>query len=135
MKRVFIETKDFQKKLDSFKIGGDMKKKTKTKLGQGLLKGLKEAVAYENQKIDLRTKTVEIPDTPPEFTKLQVKAVRERILKVSQPVFAKYLGVSDGAVKSWEFGTNKPQGSSARLIQMAQIDPKKFKELMLEIAE
>lgn len=32
-----------------------MKKKSTTKLGQGLLKGLKEAVAYENKKIDLRT--------------------------------------------------------------------------------
>lgn len=112
-----------------------MKKKTKTKLGQALLKGLKEAVAYESGKIDLRTKTVEMPDAPPIFTKAQVKTVRERILKVSQPVFAKYLGVSAGAVKSWELGTNTPQGSSARLIQMAQRDPEKFTEMMSEIAE
>ena len=112
-----------------------MKKKNTTKLGQGLLKGLKEAVAYENQKMDLRTTTIEIPDTPPQFTKLQVKQVREKILKVSQPIFAKILGVSDGAVKSWELGTNKPHGSSARLIQMAQRDPEKFKEIILEIAE
>lgn len=112
-----------------------MKKKNTTKFGQGLLKGLKEIAAYESQKMDLRTTAIEIPDTPPEFTKIQVKQVREQILKVSQPVFAKILGVSDGAVKAWELGTNKPQGSSARLIQMAQKDPKKFKEIILEIAE
>ena len=112
-----------------------MKKKSATKLGQGLLKGLKEAVAYESKKMDLRTTVIDIPGTPPEFTKLQVKQVREQILKVSQPIFAKILGVSDGAVKSWELGTNTPHGSSARLIQMAKKDPEKFKEIILEIAE
>lgn len=112
-----------------------MKNKTKSKLELGLLKGLKEAVAYENKKIDLRSTTLEIPDAPPEFSKLQVKEVREDILKVSQPVFAKILGVSDGTVKAWEQGANKPQGSSARLIQMAKRDPEKFREMMLELAE
>jgi DNA-binding transcriptional regulator YiaG len=111
-----------------------MKKKNTTKLGQGLIKGLKEAVAFENKKMDLRSTSIEIPDKPPEYTKIQVKQVREKILKVSQPIFAKILGVSDGAVKSWELGTNTPHGSSARLIQMAERDPKKFKEIILEIA-
>lgn len=112
-----------------------MKNKKKSKLELGLLKGLKEAVAYENKKIDLRSTTLEIPDAPPEFSKLQVKEVREDILKVSQPIFAKILGVSDGTVKAWEQGANKPQGSSARLIQMAKRDPEKFREMMLELAE
>ena len=112
-----------------------MKNKKQTKLGQGLLKGLNEALEFENKKIDLRSSTVEIPDTPPEFTKLQVKKIRENSLKVSQPIFAKILGVSDGAVKAWEQGTNKPQGSSARLIQMAQKDPEKFKEMLLELID
>jgi putative transcriptional regulator len=111
-----------------------MKNKKKTKLGQGLLKALKESVAYEDKKIDLRSTTIEVPDVPPEFTRQQVKEVRERILNVSQPIFAKILGVSDGAVKAWELGTNKPQGSSARLIQMAKTDPDMFKQMILVIA-
>lgn len=110
-----------------------MKTKKQTKLGQGLLKGLKQAVAYEQNKISLRSTTAEIPQPPPEFSKSQVKDVRENILKVSQPIFAKILGVSDGTVKAWEQGANKPQGSSARLIQMAKHDPEKFKEMMLEL--
>lgn len=114
-----------------------MKKKTnekQTKLGQGLLKGLKEAVAFENKKMDLRTTTMEIPDVPPEFNKTEVKAVRER-LNVSQPIFAKILGVSDDTVKAWERGANKPSGSSARLIQIAEKNPKAFQEIMQSLAE
>lgn len=114
-----------------------MKKKTnekKTKLGQGLLKGLKDAVAFENKKMDLRTTTMEIPDVPPEFNKTEVKAVRER-LNVSQPVFAKILGVSSDTVKAWERGANKPSGSSARLIQIAEKDPEGFREIMQSLVE
>ncbi|MBS1972643.1 MAG: hypothetical protein JSU04_20210 [Bdellovibrionales bacterium] len=114
-----------------------MKKKTnekQTKLGQGLLKGLKEAVAFENKKMDLRTTTMEIPDVPPEFNKTEVKAVRER-LNVSQPIFAKILGVSDDTVKAWERGANKPSGSSARLIQIAKEEPQAFQQIMQRLAE
>ena len=109
-----------------------MKKKTikkQTQLGQGLLKGLREAVAFENKKIDLRTTKIEIPDVPPEFSKKEVKAVRE-LLNVSQPIFAKILGVSDDTVKAWERGANKPSGSSARLIQIAKVDPQMFQLIM-----
>lgn len=108
---------------------------TKTKLGQGLLKGLKEAVAFEQGKMDLRTITLEIPDAPPEFNKVEVKEVREELLNVSQPIFAKILGVSDDTVKAWERGANKPSGSSARLIQIAKHDPQAFKQLMQSLAD
>lgn len=66
----------------------------KTKLGQGLLKGLREAVAFENKKLDLRTTTVEIPDLPPSFNKSDVKDIRKK-LNLSQSIFAQILGVSD----------------------------------------
>lgn len=98
-----------------------------------MLKGVKEAITFEENKIDLRTANIEMPDTPPDYSRIQVKQIREQILKVSQPIFARILGVSSGAVKAWELGTNKPQGSSARLIQMAKTDPEKFKELILEL--
>lgn len=107
------------------------KNKNGTKLGQGLLNGLKEAVDFENKKIDLRSTVAELPDRPPEFSKVQVKKVRET-LNVSQPIFAKILGVSPGTVKAWELGSNSPQGSSARLIQMAQKDPNTFKGMILK---
>lgn len=101
----------------------------KTKLGQGLIKGLKEAVLFEQNKINLKSTAIEIPDSPPDFTKSEVKEVRE-FLNVSQSLFAKILGVSGHTVKSWELGSNKPSGSSARLIQMAKQNPNTFKELI-----
>lgn len=117
-----------------------MKKKTRAKsnrkrnLGRSLIKGLKEAIAYEQGKIDLRTTSVEIPDEPPVFTKSEVKEVR-RQLNVSQFVFARYLGVSDNTVKSWERGANTPSGPSARLIQMAKVEPQMFKKMLQNLAK
>jgi len=69
-----------------------------------------------------------------EFTKTQVKEVRIELLNVRQPVFARMLGVSDGAVKVWEQGTNTPSGSAARLLQIARNAPETFKEIMVRIA-
>lgn len=108
-------------------------KEKKTKLGQGLLKGLKEALAFESKKLDLRTTTVEIPDVPPEFNKLEVKDLREQ-LNVSQPIFAQIFGVSGDTVKAWERGANKPSGSSARLLQIAKDDPQTFKQIIRRLA-
>jgi len=108
--------------------------KKKTALGQGLIKGLKEAVAFENRKLDLRTTALEIPDIPPKFSKREVKEVREQ-LNVSQPIFAKILGVSDDTVKAWEQGANTPSGSSARLIQIAKEDPQTFRLIMQRLTE
>lgn len=114
-----------------------MKKKTSTKksnLEIGLLKGMKEAIAFQKGQLNLRTTTLEIPDDPPEFNKTKVKEVRIE-LNVSQPVFAQMLGVSDGTVKAWETGANEPSGSSARLIQIAESDPKTFMQMMKKLAE
>jgi hypothetical protein len=46
---------------------------TKTKLGQGLLKGLKEVVTSEQRKMNLRNSILEISDNPPEFKMAQIK--------------------------------------------------------------
>lgn len=44
-------------------------KNKRTKLGQGLIKGLKEAIAFENNRLDLKTTTLKIPE----------KSIRKRI--------------------------------------------------------
>ena len=46
-----------------------------------------------------------------EFTADQVRALRLKY-KLSQPVFAQYLNVSDKLVKKWEQGDSKPRGGS-----------------------
>ena len=46
-----------------------------------------------------------------------IKAIRDKE-KVSQPVFAQYLGLSKNIISDWERGIKKPRGSSLRLLQI-----------------
>lgn len=47
--------------------------------------------------------------------------VRELRLKhnLSQPVFARYLNVSDKLVKKWEQGESKPRGAALKMLVLA----------------
>ena len=51
-----------------------------------------------------------------------VQALRRKI-GLSQADFAKVLGVSKNTICSWEQGTRKPDGASARLLQIAEKHP------------
>lgn len=101
----------------------------KSNLFQDLKKGLEEAIAWEQGKIDLRTSTLSLPDKPPKMSKKQIKELRENILNVSQPVFALILGVSPAAVKAWEQGLKQPSGTARRLMQLFKKDPAAFQKL------
>ena len=103
----------------------------KTKPGKALIRALSEAIEHAQGKIDLRTTKLTLPDEPPKMSKKKVKEIRES-LHVSQPVFAKFLGVSADAVKSWEQGYSKPSGAAARLLQVAEKRPDEFPALILE---
>ena len=82
-----------------------------------------EAVSHAQGKITLNSETLEIPGDPPEFTRSEIKAIREK-LNMSQPVFASVLGCSPDSVKSWESrGGNRPNRTSRRLIQVLQYNP------------
>ena len=52
-----------------------------------------------------------------EITPEDIKAIRDKE-KVSQPVFAQYLGLSKNIISDWERGIKKPRGSSLRLLQI-----------------
>ncbi len=59
-----------------------------------------------------------LPATVPDYTAEEIKAIRER-LKISQPVFAAYIGVTKNTVVGWEQGVKRPAGSARRLIHLA----------------
>jgi hypothetical protein len=65
-------------------------KKKGTKLGKAIIAGLKEALAYERGKISLRTMEVELPSPAHEFSKKEVKELREKVLHVSQPILFQF---------------------------------------------
>lgn len=102
----------------------------KSNTGKLLISALKEALEYHEGKITLRTSALILPNDPKTLSASDIRKIRE-VLQLSQPVFAKYIGVSDKAVKSWEQGLSKPTGSAARLLNMAKFDHVEFQKLIL----
>lgn len=96
----------------------------KNKFFDDIKEGLESAIDYERGKMDLRTTEFKIPNEPPEISRKKIKSIREDILGVSQPLFAKILGVSAAAVKAWEQGSKKPSGTARRLLQLVEREPK-----------
>jgi putative transcriptional regulator len=45
------------------------------------------------------------------------------VLGVSQSIFARFLGVSVNAVRTWEQGTKTPQGGAQRFMDEMRRDP------------
>ena len=57
-----------------------------------------------------------------EMSAEDIKKLRLR-LRLSSGMFASVMGVSEKTVEAWERGTNKPAGSSLRLMNMLSIYP------------
>jgi len=100
-----------------------MSKKQKRTLGQELLEGLNDALAFERGEKVLKTNTVELPVAIKKVSKATVSKVRKEVLRASQPVFAQYLNVSDSTIRSWEQGQKEPCGSAALLVQLFRTYP------------
>jgi putative transcriptional regulator len=49
----------------------------------------------------------------------QIKKLRERV-RVSQPVFARYLNTSESTVEKWETGAKRPSGTALKLLSIVQ---------------
>jgi putative transcriptional regulator len=49
----------------------------------------------------------------------RIKQIRES-LRVSQPVFARYLNTSESTVEKWETGAKKPSGMALKLLDIVQ---------------
>jgi putative transcriptional regulator len=49
----------------------------------------------------------------------QIKNIREQV-RVSQPVFARYLNTSESTVQKWESGSKQPSGMALKLLAIVQ---------------
>jgi putative transcriptional regulator len=94
--------------------------------GALLIESMEEAVQHSKGKITLNSERLELPDEPPIYSKTKIKNIREKLLEVSQPVFASILACSPSAIKSWERGENSPNGTTRRLLQLIERDPAYF---------
>lgn len=57
--------------------------------------------------------------SPPPLEPRQIKSLRERV-RVSQPVFARYLNTSESTIEKWETGAKKPSGMALKLLSIVE---------------
>ena len=55
----------------------------------------------------------------PELAPKDIRRLR-RANKVSQPVFARYLGTSESTVEKWESGAKRPSGMALKLLAIVE---------------
>lgn len=88
-----------------------------SKLFKGLKKGLKEALAFSEKKITLKSELIEIPEPPNEYKPSDIKRIRRKN-HYSQGIFARVLNVSLKTVQSWESGARSPSHAALRLLEI-----------------
>ena len=100
-----------------------------TSIGDRILDGLEEAVAFEYGKlpgtrVDRVTLTARVAEAPPAptYTSARIARIRSQ-LRLSQAVFAMALNVSPETVRAWEQGKREPDGAALRLLQIAEQHP------------
>ena len=102
----------------------------KVRMADGLLQGLKEAIAFEKGELELKTSSREIPPPAPEWSANKVKKLRSLTYHMSQPQFALLLNVTTSTVRAWEQGQKTPSGSASRLLEIFMKDQGVVKKLM-----
>lgn len=91
--------------------------------------GLEEAIQYEKGNHRLaRTRKLRIEPLPM-FSADEVRNIRNN-LNMSQSIFATVLGVSKKTIEAWEAGTNTPNGSAKRVLQIISNDKKIVDEIV-----
>ena len=98
-----------------------------SKMFDDLKEGLQDAILdAKSSKKHLKRNTISF--TPlADIKPSAIKKVRTKV-GLTQNLFAKFLGVSQKTVEAWESGTNKPSGSSNRLITMLIMDENLIKK-------
>ncbi len=92
-----------------------------------IMKGLNEAVEFENGEKTARSERVTIVP-PPDVSANEIKEIRQS-LNMTQSTFAAVMGVSNKTVEAWEKGTNSPAGTARRMMSMLKADhtiPEKY---------
>jgi putative transcriptional regulator len=93
------------------------------RFGKRIIEGLEEAILHEQGKITLRETDLELPAELPTISSTEIAKIRIEIFHMSQPIWARFLGVSLPTVRAWEQGQNEPAGPVRRLLQLLMKDP------------
>ncbi len=98
-------------------------------LGDAIVEGLREAVAWAKGHVTLRRIDIELPSPAPKLAATQIAELRNR-LGFSQVVFAKCMNVSVKTIQAWEQGLRTPDGAAFRLMDLVGAQPKLFRGLI-----
>ena len=89
-----------------------------SKMYESLMEGLLEDLHDIQEYGEPQGKKTVIEYSPiKEYSATEIKTIRKD-LGVSQPAFAKCLGVSKKTVEKWESGDNIPSGPASRLLDL-----------------
>src|SRR5258708_841709 len=102
------------------------KKSVGTRLIEGLTEFAEGLESGEPLETQLTGHKLAIDLTPRRYTAHDVRATR-RLLRASQSLFARFVGVALGTVQAWEQGRNVPSGSAARLLDEIRLNPEFWK--------
>ena len=98
-----------------------------SKIGLGIIEGLKEAAAHYRGEIKLRTTTITVPDA------VNVKAIREG-LGLSQSQFAAKYGFSPRTLQQWEQGRAKPDSAVRAYLTVIQHEAKAVERALTNVS-
>lgn len=82
-----------------------------------LKEGIEEAIEFEKGKKTLRSRFVELPQPPKNYSAKAIKRIRSK-LNCSQGVFARFLNISIKTVQAWEAGERSPSHAALRLLEL-----------------
>ena len=109
--------------------------KKETTLGRKIIGRLQDfKAALESNEIiseQFNCRKVELDLKPTHYSPALVKQTRE-ILKASQTIFSRFLGVSTNAVRSWEQGSNPPSEIACRFMDEIRNDPDYWRKRLKE---
>jgi putative transcriptional regulator len=95
-----------------------MEVKQMSKIGESLLKGANEALAYASgHKKDAKTHNIKIP------AQVNVRAIRNK-LHMSRREFANNFGFSIRTLEKWEQGVRHPEGATRAYLIVIKRNPK-----------
>jgi DNA-binding transcriptional regulator YiaG len=105
----------------------------KRHIAREIIADLKEIHATLKAAIPLHKKftvrTVRAMPEPGTYDAAGVRSTRE-LVGVSQPVFARMLGVSAALVRSWECGQRKPAPIARRLLDLIRANPTNWRAVI-----
>jgi len=96
------------------------KKAKKTKMGQSILKGLKQALAYEHEAL---TENERGKYRVHDFSAIDVARVR-KASGMTQHEFSKTFYIPLKTLRNWEQGERVPRGTASILLKIIQHNPK-----------